>query len=223
MTDLSHSERLIAENILLVVCDGKKSNISVFFDAAGGALLSFSKDIGYLAYDFFSTDDRYRNFDDRVRLFETLKDQDLKKIIEIVVKAFFKKTKRKGWAENIVGMTGKLVGMHVVNKAFLDDFAEVFVAKFVAKILVKVSFNFIVSTGAMSSRAIYVSRELAEKCPEVYAELKANGSLDLFYFLVEEYCNPFLDAIMLSEKDPDAFERVVDLISVGMLERGCTF
>jgi hypothetical protein len=222
-----NNEKLIANNILSVVCDGNRSAISVFFDSAGSALLSFSKDMGYLGWDFLNTADRASNLDDRVRMFEQmatfLKDQDLQEIITIVIKVFFKKTKKRGWSENIAKFAGTMAGKHVVNKAFLDEFTEVFVKRFVAQILVKVSFNFAVSIGSMSSRAIYVSRGLAERCPSVYQELRSNGGLDLFYFLVEDYCNPFLDAIVLSEKNPESFDRVIGLINEGMLQRQCSF
>lgn len=48
---------------------------------------------------------------------------------------------------------------------------------------------------------------------EVYSALRAAGDLDLFYFLVEAYAGPFLDALIIKRKNPAAWDEILIKLS----------
>ncbi|MDA8505314.1 hypothetical protein NNO02_23075 [Citrobacter sp. Awk 2] len=66
----------------------------------------------------------------------------------------------------------------------------------------------LLSVGAEASRAIYTSRYLRGRNPEIFYKLKNTGDLDLLYFLVEDTVKPFELACAIDEYNPEEFKRI---------------
>ncbi|MGV3345037.1 hypothetical protein ACGVWS_04575 [Enterobacteriaceae bacterium LUAb1] len=220
-------ENQIAENIISVLCEKKQNYANIFFERTGSVFLSFTKDMGYLAWDFLDTEKRSENQDDRIILFKRLSKflnkEDLKIIIRVIINDFIKKAKKRSASYKVASIAGKLAGQQFINLVFLDDFSKVMAERFIAKIAVKAAFSITLSLGAMTSRAIYTSRELQKRCPYIYDELRTPGDLNFFYFLVEEYCNCFLDALVIRDRDINSFNKIIDLVNKGMAHKKCIF
>jgi len=67
----------------------------------------------------------------------------------------------------------------------------------------------IYSIGGSVSRAVYTSEKLKQVHYQIYNDLRAAGDLDLFYFLVEAYAGPFLDAFILKRNNPAAWDEIL--------------
>ncbi len=61
--------------------------------------------------------------------------------------------------------------------------------------------------------AVYTSEKLKVVNNTVYNKLRTAGDPDLFYFLVENYTGPFLDAMTLKERNPSAWSEMLSLLS----------
>lgn len=85
--------------------------------------------------------------------------------------------------------------------------------RFVPRLFLRLGLAGIVSIAGATSESIYVSEELRYKYPRVYPELKNKGDLDLLYFLVMDYMEPFMEAIEMNRKNKSGWGILVnDLI-----------
>ncbi|WP_338506095.1 hypothetical protein VRC35_14645 [Erwinia aphidicola] len=64
---------LIAKQILSTLQKRKQSAYLKYSEATGDVVLDFSRDVGYLTYEYFDSDNRGRNKNETIRLIKTLK------------------------------------------------------------------------------------------------------------------------------------------------------
>ncbi|MFG1172589.1 hypothetical protein AAFN90_03120 [Erwiniaceae bacterium CAU 1747] len=212
------SEAEVVANRILKVLQGKKQK-SVWIrytQKIGEVVLDFSNDISSIAVNFIDTDNRYRNETNTHRLIFRLKkglrEQDLSEIINITLKIFtseIKKNKKTHIEEGLARATGKAF----LNAALINDLASIFSEKFIGKMTAGLIVSTIYSIGGAASRAVYTSERLKVVNNTVYNELRMAGDLDLFYFLVENYTGPFLDAMTLKERNPSAWNEMLSILS----------
>lgn len=167
-------------------------------------------DVSYLFVDFIESDNRYRNQTDKIRLMHRLKrgvnNSDLTLILNIVLEVFLeniKKEKNKSAASNLGKLTGKLV----LNATILNDLSALFTSKFIGKMSINTLISTIFSIGGAISRSVYGSEKLRIVSPSVYTRLRSSGDLDLFYFLVDSYSGPFIEALSIKKQQSRRMER----------------
>jgi len=201
----------LSNRIVKVIKGDNGSLTTTYFNTAGNIVLEFSADIGFIAYEIFDVDNKYKNFTERERLFTRLKKgidkDDLSNIIEIIIKIYASKLSKDKF-KKISSSLGKLTGKQFINMLILNDITSVFCKKIISKFILSFGLSTIFSLGGAISRSIYTSRELEREMPEIYSTLKKADDLDLFYFLVENYTKPFVDALILKNKNPEAFDEV---------------
>jgi len=83
-----------------------------------------------------------------------------------------------------------------------------FADRMIAKMLIGFSFSTLLSIGAFQSRAIYTSRKLSQRDPELYNCLRGLGDLDLLYFLMEKRLQPFETVFLLWRQNRPLFDEV---------------
>ncbi|MFJ1200457.1 hypothetical protein AB8P58_09205, partial [Yersinia enterocolitica] len=111
---------------------------------------------------------------------------------------------------------GKVTGNFVVNTAIFNDLSSVFTQKLVGKFLLGSLFSTIYSIGGAKSRAIYGFDALREKTLEIYNKLRNSGDLDMFYFLVDNYAGPFIEAMIIKDKNPAAWDEIIMKVITGL-------
>lgn len=203
----------IANRILEVLHRRKMKSVYIrYTQKIGEVVLDFTNDIAALAVNFIDTENRYRNKTDTYRLLYRLKrglhDQDLSKIINLVLKRFtdeIKNNKANYIEDNLAKATGKAF----INATLINDLASVFSQKFIGKMSAGLIISTVYSIGGSVSRAIYTSERLSMVNYQVYSDLRTAGDLDLFYFLVEAYAGPFLDAMSLKKRNPAAWDEIL--------------
>lgn len=86
----------------------------------------------------------------------------------------------------------------------------------VKRCLVDSLFSTIYSTGEAKSRTIYGSDALREKTPGIYNKLRNSGDLDLFYFLGDSYADPFIEAMIIKDKNPGTWDETIMKVITGL-------
>lgn len=160
-----------------------KSN---FFGGFIEGAISFPVDIGYLAYDFINTDNRSINRYDTERMLRLIKaglanQHSLTKIVKLVVDEYLKKVdvdKVKRWVEK---GSGKIAGRFVSNQVLMVNLGAVLSERVVIRLATGYALTSLLTLGAMNSRAIHTSRQLRQRNPEIYDNLRRAGNLDLLY------------------------------------------
>ncbi|HHL2559979.1 TPA: hypothetical protein ACQ31I_001850 [Yersinia enterocolitica] len=210
---------LIANQIIEILNSKNKPAYKIYFKQAGDIVIDFSKDISFIFVDFIDTENRSRNEIATIRLLQRIKkgitNEDLAKALNIITHEFvsrIRKDKIKSLAENL----GKVTGKFVVSTAIVNDLSSIFTKKLVGKFLVGSLFSTIYSIGGAKSRAIYGSDALREKTPEIYNKLRNAGDLDLFYFLVDNYAGPFIEAMIIKDKNPAAWDEIIMKVITGL-------
>jgi len=213
----------IANRILEVLQRRKRKSVYIrYTQKIGEVVLDFTNDIAALAVNFIDTENRYRNETDTYRLLYRLKrglhDQDLSKIINLILKRFtdeIKNNKTNYIEDNLAKATGKAF----INATLINDLASLFSQKFIGKMSAGLIISTVYSIGVSVSRAIYTSERLRMVNYQVYSDLRTAGDLDLFYFLVEAYAGPFLDAMILKKRNPAAWDEILLTLSNELRKR----
>ncbi|PTA79468.1 hypothetical protein C9411_06375 [Serratia sp. Nf2] len=190
-----------------------KSN---FFGGFIEGAISFPVDMGYLAYDFINTDNRSINQYDTERMLRLIKaglanQHSLAKIVKLVVDEYLKKVdvdKVKRWVEK---GSGKIAGRFVSNQVLMVNVGAALSERVVIRLATGYALTSLLTLGAMNSRAIHTSRQLRQRNPEIYDNLRRAGNLDLLYFLVEPKTKPFEQAIEVWRKNRGEFDRITEL------------
>jgi len=209
---MSEAEK-VANRILEVLQHRKTRSVYIrYTQKVGEVVLDFTNDISAIAVNFIDTENRYKNETNTYRLLYRLKrglhDADLSNIINIVLRKFIREIEKSklNYIENsLARSTGKLF----LNAALINDLASIFAQKFIGRMTAGLLISTIYSIGGSVSRAVYTSEKLKLIDNQVYNELRAAGDLDLFYFLVEAYAGPFLDAMILKRRNPAAWDEIL--------------
>lgn len=208
---MSSAESISKQIIASLKKDEKMPVYWRYTTAIGETVIDFTKDTGYLVYEYLDTANRGENSRETTRLINRLKsgvtNDDIRKLITMVVEEYTKKVK-KDTLDSLADKLGKLTGKFFISQILLQDMASLFTNKIVNKIIFNSSFSLAVTIGGLRSRAIYVSRELSIKSPHVYYMLKREKDLDLLYFMASDFLDPFVEAINLRETDPEVFNKI---------------
>ena len=136
--------------------------------------------------------------------------ESLRKIIEIALKEYFNKLTFQQIQELAKTSAAKIIGGIIIKQQLFAgvDIGGILASRFAVKFTLNLSAALFLSLGAMSSRAIYTSRELRMRNPKFYNQLIRLGNLDLLYFLVEDITKPFEEAALLDSTNKYAFNEV---------------
>ncbi|MBW7982021.1 hypothetical protein [Enterobacillus tribolii] len=210
----------IAEAILDVIGNKKKNNRDVFFYSVGTTFINTTTDIAYLGIDFFDTENRGRNQQERIRMFARMKRGvtkfDLTKIIEIIIDEYTYRLSEDQLSTVLAKKAGEKVGGYITKTVLITEVASLFTSKFLTNLVFGAGLSSVFSAGSSVSRAIYSSEELRNRFPSIYNRLRMSGDLDLFFFLVEAQTKPFLQAIELKNRNPAAWNEVFELVNKGL-------
>lgn len=204
---------IVANRILEVLQRRKRKSVYIrYTQKVGEVVLDFTNDMAALAINFIDTENRSRNETDTYRLLYRLKrglhDQDLSKIINIILNRFVNEIKNSK-ANYIEDKLAKATGKIFINATLINDLASIFSQRFIGRMSAGLIITTIYSIGGSVSRAVYTSERLRLVNYPVYSDLRTAGDLDLFYFLVEAYTGPFLDAMTLKKNNPDAWDEIL--------------
>lgn len=208
---------IVANRILEVLQRRKRKSVYIrYTQKVGEVVLDFTNDMAALAINFIDTENRSRNETDTYRLLYRLKrglhDQDLSKIINLILNRFVNEIKNSK-ANYIEDKLAKSTGRIFINATLINDLASIFSQRFIGRMSAGLIITTIYSIGGSVSRAVYTSERLKLVNHTVYSDLRTAGDLDLFYFLVEAYTGPFLDAMTLKKKNPAAWDEILLKIS----------
>lgn len=183
---------------------------SGFIGAVAKGIISLPVSLGYLGYDFIDIEHRRENRDDKFRLAELVKkvtfnNETIYKVIKPLIDDFASRVDISSVGLQISGnsvgkvlfsqLTGVKLGYVISERATTALFAGTVVGS-------------LLSIGAEASRAIYMSRYLLGRNPEIYYKLRNTGDLDLLYFLVEDTVKPYEIACAIDEYNPEEFKRI---------------
>lgn len=181
-----------------------------FLGAVAKGVISFPVSVAYLGYDFMDTEHRRENLEDKFRLAKLIKkvnfnDETIYKVIKPFIDDFVSRVDIPSvglkLAGNVAGktlfsqLTGIKLGYVISERATTALFAGTVIGS-------------LLSIGAEASRAIYTSRYLWKRNPNIYYTLKNMGDLDLLYCLVEDVVRPFETACRVDEYNPEEFDRI---------------
>lgn len=182
------SSDLITQQIIASLKNRKLPAYMKYAEAAGNVVLDFSRDVGYLTYEYFDTENRPKNENETIRLIKLLKKGNLRnnlvEITKIAIDEFSGKIPEKILNALPEG-AGKLTGSIFVNKILMQDIASVFSERLIPKICLNATLSTAVILGGARTRAIYASRRLFNESPGIYYMLRNKGDLDLLYFLLK--------------------------------------
>jgi len=210
-----------AKDIAREMLDAININSSGFLEAATKGFISFPVGLGYLGRDFFDTEHRRENQDDKYRLARLIKRTTLnKEIIEIVIQPFIDDfishidmNKLASFAKNVAGtLSGKFLFSQITGYSIGKAITSQGVASFISGGAV----GALLAIGVEASRAIYTSRYLREKNQAMYTKLNRMGDLDLLYYLVEDIVKPYEKACEMAETDPGKFNKVCEYYFGGL-------
>lgn len=108
------------------------------------------------------------------------------------------------------------MGSFAFKAIFVNELIALFATRIIPKFLVSAGITGILSIGASVSRSIYASYELKDINQSVYNELRAAGDLDLMYFMLEEYINPYLHAIKYQGVNNVIDQQIFDNLLAGV-------
>lgn len=192
-----------------------------FFGAVAKGFISFPVSFYYLGYDYIDTDHRRENFDDKMRMARLFKSGSVnKELIANVISEFISQfisridiEKTIQSIKNISGtISGKVAFSQVTGVSLGYAITESAVSAFFSGSVV----GAIIYIGAEASRAIYTSRYLRERNPELYEKLKKKGDLDLIYFLVEDIVQPFEKACAIGDQSSEEFNKICEYFFGGL-------
>lgn len=100
--------------------------------------------------------------------------------------------------------------INLVNRKVVEKAIQRAIAKRIAKIGVGLAVSALLFQGLIE-QASDASKRLQMSHPRLHQELK-NRDLDMIFFLVEDYLQPFLDAIRLQRNFPSQFDEILERI-----------
>lgn len=187
-------------------------NSSYLKSFAGGAL-ELPVDLYYLGYSYLDTEHRSSNSFDGERCMRLIKNgfanrKSLQKVARIIIDRYLDKidVDKLKTAGSHAGTS--LAGGVIMNRMILGNIGPMFADRMIARMLMGFTFSTLLSLGALQSRAIYTSRQLSRRDPELHNYLRRLGDLDLLYFLIEKRVMPFEKALMLWNQNRALFDEV---------------
>lgn len=215
-----NSPKEIADGMLAIFNAKKESGVEVFMVSALSGIVKIPGDLYALTKDFLDSDHRWDNETDRIRLITMLKkgatSDDLKRLLEIVIKKYVQNLNEEKCQRLLTKLGGSTAGSMMFKAIFINQIVTLFVSRVIPKFLFSAGMTGIITIGASVSRSIYSSRDLSKKNFEVYSLLRASGDLDLLYFVLEDYIDPYLEAISLENVNSPLAENVFEFFLEGM-------
>jgi len=186
---------------------------SNFLKSFAGGALELPVDLYYLGHSYLDTDNRAANSYDGERCVRLVKDgfanrKSIQKIANIIIDRYLDKIDVDKLKSVGVNSAGSLAGSVITNRIILGNIGPIFAERLAARMVIGFSFSTLLSLGALQSRAIYTSRELNSRDPELHNYLRRIGNLDLLYFLIEKRVQPFETALSLWQKNRQLFNEV---------------
>lgn len=181
----------------------KKSNTEIFFRGVADGFLEIPGDILSVAEDYFDTDNRWRNETDKIRQMALIKkgitSEDFRRLFIMVVKRYVSGLTEEHLKKLLIKIAGKEIGSISFKAAVVNELIALFVTRVIPRFLTSIGLTGVISIGAIQSRSIYSSYDLKQLNSTVYYDLRGAGDLDLLYFTVKEYVDPYLKAINYQE------------------------
>lgn len=207
-----------AKEIARDMLDAINIDGSGFFGAVAKGFISFPVSFYYLGYDFIDTEHRSENFDDKMRIATLIKSGTInKEVIEKIIGIFINDFSSRVNITNLVrNITGSTIGKVLFSQLTGVNLGNVIATRAVAAFLSGTAIGAFITVGAETSRAIYTSRYLRERNPMIYYKLKGLGDLDLLYFLVEDTVKPFEQACIVSDQNPEEFNKICEYFFGGL-------
>lgn len=209
----------IAQGMLQLI-NGKKTVAHTFFDGVLGGLTSFTQDISLVAKDYFDTDNRWRNQTDKIRLASLIKrgasSDSLKKMVTIILRDYWSNLTAEQAEKLAARVGGTITGKMAFNFVTINQILLLFFEKAIARFVFSLGVGSIFAIGAAASDSVYSSNELKLRNPKIYNELRGDGDLDLLYFLLKDYLDPYLDAIELQITSPTLANNVFEIYVNGI-------
>lgn len=186
---------------------------SNFLKSFAGGALELPVDFYYLGYSFLDTGNRTLNSIDGERCIRLIQNgfanrKSLKKIANIIIDRYLNKIDVNRLKTTGTHAGASLAGRVAMNRMILGNIGPMFADRLVARMMIGFSFSSLISLGAMQSRAVYTSRELRRRDPELQNYLKRLGDLDLLYFLIEKRVKPFEKTLSLWQQNKPLFDEV---------------
>ncbi|MCS3603626.1 hypothetical protein M2371_002861 [Buttiauxella sp. BIGb0471] len=205
-----NSETGIAEELYYTINGETPGVVSGFIEG----ILEIPEDIGYIAYDFIDSENRYNNNNDKIRLMFLVKKggvnkDSLAEIIKVILIKYYSLLTNEQKSQLQYKIGGQITGKLVFTTQALSKFLQIFIDRLLIRTSVGLISTSLVTLGAMQSKAVYSSRDLLNRNPNIYWELRGLGDLDLLYFILEDKLKSFEDAILLHDKDRSAFNNVM--------------
>ncbi|WP_346080586.1 hypothetical protein [Gibbsiella dentisursi] len=214
------SPKQIADGMLKIFQHRRKGNTEIFFHSAAKGFMDIPEDLWSLTKDFFDTDNRWRNQTDKIRLMNLIKkgvtSEDVRRLMNIVIRKYLSGLNEEQSKKMLIKIAGGQIGSLAFKAIFVNELISLFATRIIPKFLVSAGITGILSIGASVSRSIYASYELKDINQSVYNELRAAGDLDLLYFLLEEYINPYLQAIKYQGIDNAIDQQIFDNLLAGV-------
>jgi hypothetical protein len=190
-----------------------KVDESGFIEGVAKGIISIPVSISYLGYDFFDTDNRHHNFDDKVRLANLIKkitfnSEVVEKMIRPFIDDFVSRIDLDKLKHISAEIGGSLVGKTIFSQITGINLGRMIVARGVASFISGAVVGSILGIGAEASRAIYTSRYLRERNSAMYYKLRNMGDYDLLYFLVKDIVRPYEEACEVSKVNALKFEQI---------------
>lgn len=175
--------------------------------------------IGYASYDFLDQGDVAWKREALDRLLVMIIDgrvniNNLKKIIHIIYAFYFKLISNEERNKLATKLLSKKVTEMTLSMIIAEKFginALIKVESFWMKIALKKGVMSVMAIPVIKAKSAYKSRELREKIPELYWELRKNGDLDLLYFMMEPYVGIYIDVIYLYYNNRPLFNEITSL------------
>lgn len=180
--------------------------------------ISFPVSFYYLGYDFMDANHRRENFDDKMRVAKLIKSgrinsDTLGRIISVFTNDFSSRVDIDHIAKNIAGTS---IGKFIFSQVTGINLGKAIAERAVTVISSGIIAGALLSIGAETARAIYTSRYLREKNPNIHQKLREMGDLDLLYFLVEDVINPFEQACGVDERNHEEFNKICEYFFGGL-------
>lgn len=181
-------------------------------------IMSVPTDIGYLAYGYIDSGNRYKSQTEKIRMADAIKhgileNHNFKSTIETVLNRFNKDVLIKK-QNAIYGKTmASVAGRAITNSLIAGKLATSIAQR--SSILIKIRGGLSGNTlliGGMIERCIYTSERLRLNNLEIYNILKPRN-WDLLYFLLEPVLNPFVEALNVKRMHGNsAFENILNMV-----------
>lgn len=192
-----------------------------FLGAVGKGLISLPVSLGYMGYDFIDTGHRRENQNDKFRMARLVEkgifSRDIiGKIISICLEDFVSRINVEKIGSIVKNVSGDLAGRMAFAELTGVKLGEALVSRGLAAFFAGSFAGLLLSVGAETSRAIYTSRFLKDRNPVLHDKLKAQGDLDLLYFLVEDIVRPFERACIVTDRNSAEFDRICEYFFGGL-------